>query len=347
MEVSKLPEYEGSLTVHLDGKDISVPKLASVNGKLQSAYYQIQDGDQVELLNYYTVLQILEFMDISSDQIGQVMVNHEIVDLSAKVYDNFTVSLQIDENGQALRTGEAGAFAEEGKETTDTVETEKIETEEIETQEVETGASQEVPSALEKAKADADKLVTQLKYERAEEALAQMIRSAMNPVQDPASGNEPEEQIRIDKSSKELYGSLQDNINRLKKGTPITDLRKEAIEKEQKPDTTVQTEKMNADVNEKKEEVSEPSTETTLTVPPMSTENVNGKLLQILHVIVNDELVTLKGKPDYIYVDVFEFIQFDLSRPQGKSVETLINGRKAQYTEPLSNGDRLEIFWKD
>lgn len=347
MEVSKLPEYEGSLTVHLDGKDISVPKLASVNGKLQSAYYQIQDGDQVELLNYYTVLQILEFMDISSDQIGQVMVNHEIVDLSAKVYDNFTVSLQIDENGQALRTEEAGAFAEEGKETTDTVETEKIETEEIETQEVETGASQEVPSALEKAKADADKLVTQLKYERAEEALAQMIRSAMNPVQDPASGNEPEEQIRIDKSSKELYGSLQDNINRLKKGTPITDLRKEAIEKEQKPDTTVQTEKMNADVNEKKEEVSEPSTETTLTVPPMSTENVNGKLLQILHVIVNDELVTLKGKPDYIYVDVFEFIQFDLSRPQGKSVETLINGRKAQYTEPLSNGDRLEIFWKD
>ena len=82
-------------------------------------------------------------------------------------------------------------------------------------------------------------------------------------------------------------------------------------------------------------------------VPPMSTETVNGKVMQILHVVVNNELVTLKGKPDYIYVDVFEFIEFDLSRPQGKMVETLINGRKAQYTEPLENGDKLEIFWKD
>jgi hypothetical protein len=66
-----------------------------------------------------------------------------------------------------------------------------------------------------------------------------------------------------------------------------------------------------------------------------------------LTVIVNGEPVTLTGKPDYIYVDVFDRINFDLSKPQGKMVETLINGRKAQYIEPLHNGDKLEIFWKD
>jgi len=28
-------------------------------------------------------------------------------------------------------------------------------------------------------------------------------------------------------------------------------------------------------------------------------------------------------------------------------VETLINGRKAQYIEPLKTGDVLEIFWRE
>lgn len=325
MEVSRLPEYKGSLTVHLDGKDICVPKLASVNGQLQSAYYRIQDGDRVELLNYYTVQQLLEFMDIAPDHTGRVMVNHEAVDLSAKVYDNFTVSLEIEEAENAgTKTSDDKDHGEENRKKES-----RIEGDQIEENLQEEDAPTEELSALEKAKADARRVVTQLQYERAEEALAQMIQTAMNPYAEP--------QIRVEKSSKEIYGSLQNNINRLKSGTPITELREEAIGKESeevKEARTDETDKTDAKA-------------VSIKVPPMSTEQVDGKLLQILHVIVNDQLVTLKGKQDYIYVDVFEFIQFDLSKPQGKSVETLINGRKAQYTEPLHNGDRLEIFWKD
>lgn len=341
MEISKLPEYEGSLTIHLDGKDICVPKSASVNGQLQSAYYQIQNGDQVELLNYYTVLQILEFMDISSENIGHVMVNHELADLSAKVYDNFTVSLQIEEQVYKETDGEERVTdAEENDAAAETApedETAQPENDFRDKEENETAETQQTISALEMAKEDARKLVTQLQYEKAEEALAQMIQAATTgavrermPVQETLPP--------VEKTSRELYGSLQNNLNRLKSGTPVTEIRKEAIEemKQERTDETVQTVQEVGTVQAEKTDI-----------PPMSTENVDGKLLQILHVIVNDELVTLKGKPDYIYVDVFEFIEFDLSRPQGKSVETLINGRKAQYTEPLSNGDRLEIFWKD
>lgn len=341
MEISKLPEYDGSLTIHLDGKDICVPKSASVNGQLQSAYYQIQNGDQVELLNYYTVLQILEFMDISSENIGHVMVNHELADLSAKVYDNFTVSLQIEEQVYKETDGEERVTdAEENDAAAETApedETAQHENDFRDKEENETAETQQTISALEMAKEDARKLVTQLQYEKAEEALAQMIQAATTgavrermPVQETLPP--------VEKTSRELYGSLQNNLNRLKSGTPVTEIRKEAIEemKQERTDETVQTVQEVGTVQAEKTDI-----------PPMSTENVDGKLLQILHVIVNDELVTLKGKPDYIYVDVFEFIEFDLSRPQGKSVETLINGRKAQYTEPLSNGDRLEIFWKD
>ena len=77
MIVSKLPGYQGNLTVRFEDKDIVLPKLACVNGMLQSAYYEIQNGDQVELLDYYTVKQIMEFMDVPADTIEVVYVNHE------------------------------------------------------------------------------------------------------------------------------------------------------------------------------------------------------------------------------------------------------------------------------
>ncbi|NLG03561.1 MAG: hypothetical protein GX567_07010, partial [Clostridia bacterium] len=60
---------------------------------------------------------------------------------------------------------------------------------------------------------------------------------------------------------------------------------------------------------------------------------------------VNDRPVTLTGKPSYIYVDVFDLIDFDLTKPQGRSVATLLNGQTAQYTEYLKQGDILNIYW--
>ena len=39
-------------------------------------------------------------------------------------------------------------------------------------------------------------------------------------------------------------------------------------------------------------------------------------------------------------------IDFDLSKPQGKGVVTKLNGRDAQYMEPLLENDVLEIYWE-
>lgn len=392
MEVSRLPEYEGSLTIHLDDKDISVPKLASVNGQLQSAYYQIQDGDQVELLNFYTVRQILEFMDIAPEDAGRIAVNHETVDLNARVYDNFTVSLQIEEQlpeKAALLYEETEAEGEEieedagerkGTESFQELKKEeafvtkgeenkasaKTDAENSQWGKTENGALKETGgSSLEKAKRDAQKIVNRLQYERAEEALSQMIQAAASGQSMPAGnrtgntagntgrnaspnnagrGNAAEEQpLRVEKSVRELYGSLQNNLNRLKSGTSIKELRQEAIREEQS-NAKMAEGSMEAGEDEAAKPEKAPGS---IQVPPARTENINGALVQTLYVVVNDEVVEMTGKADYIYVDVFQFIQFDLSKPQGTAVETLINGRKAQYTEPLSNGDRLEIFWKD
>ena len=64
-------------------------------------------------------------------------------------------------------------------------------------------------------------------------------------------------------------------------------------------------------------------------------------------VYVNKEPVVLNGKSNYIFVDIFDFISFDLNAGNGRAIETLINGRKAQYTEPLLSGDKIELFWKE
>ena len=63
-------------------------------------------------------------------------------------------------------------------------------------------------------------------------------------------------------------------------------------------------------------------------------------------VIVNGTPVTLTGKVNYVFVDVFSFIEFDLSKPAGRNIVTRLNGRNAEYMEPLKEGDVLEIYWE-
>ncbi len=63
-------------------------------------------------------------------------------------------------------------------------------------------------------------------------------------------------------------------------------------------------------------------------------------------VMVNGDSVVLSGKSGYVFVDIFERIDFDLGDSRGRHIVTQINGRPAQYMEPLNHGDQLEVYWK-
>lgn len=64
-------------------------------------------------------------------------------------------------------------------------------------------------------------------------------------------------------------------------------------------------------------------------------------------VVANGETVFLprKGK-EWMYVDIFNHILFDLNEPKG-SIVLMLNGREAGYTDTLQDGDEIRIFWKD
>ena len=60
----------------------------------------------------------------------------------------------------------------------------------------------------------------------------------------------------------------------------------------------------------------------------------------------NGENKILKGKAQYIIVDIFDYIDFDLTIPRG--IITLnLNGEKASYTEKIKDGDIIEVFWSN
>lgn len=64
-------------------------------------------------------------------------------------------------------------------------------------------------------------------------------------------------------------------------------------------------------------------------------------------VYVNGQPVRLTGKQRYVFVDIFDFYQFDLTQSRGRSVITNLNGQNAQYSAELQAGDEIELGWKE
>lgn len=58
-------------------------------------------------------------------------------------------------------------------------------------------------------------------------------------------------------------------------------------------------------------------------------------------VTVNGKEVTLKGKEEYLFVDIFNFV--DLKIENNKVPEMKLNGKRASYTDVLKPGDNIEI----
>ncbi len=67
----------------------------------------------------------------------------------------------------------------------------------------------------------------------------------------------------------------------------------------------------------------------------------------LLTVSVNGISVSMSGKDNYVFVDVFDYINFDLNASRGRSIITKVNGATAEYMQPLEDGDIIEIYWQD
>ena len=74
-------------------------------------------------------------------------------------------------------------------------------------------------------------------------------------------------------------------------------------------------------------------------------EKLEDEDIYAMKVIVNDEEVKIKDMSSMMFVQIFSYIDFDLSEPKGNIVLKL-NGKDAAYTDIVNNGDIINIYWK-
>ena len=255
LTIDKLPEFGTTMRVIVNEKQVDLPKFASVNGQLQSGYYSIREGDVIEILDYYTVRQIAEFMDVIVDRSMNIYVNNKQADMDTRVYEKFSVLWTMANNNFPGENTFAGTNTFPGERN----------------------------------------------FPEEEEFQA-------------------EDDFQEDNDFQEMPGvmgesSVQEDVDTRKANSVAEETTSITEERKQNPDTT----------KEQPETTKEPTQ---------------------INVTVNHMGVTLSGKAEYVFVDVFSYIDFDLSTPKGKGIVTKLNGRDAQYMEMIHNGDIIEIYWK-
>lgn len=259
LDINQLPEFGAVMRVEVNDTPVDLPRFASVNGELQSGYYSIQEGDNVEILSYYTVRQVAEFMDVIINQEMNIYVNNKLADMDSKVYENFSVVWTMEE----LQLSDREKYENELEDTFD-------------------------------ALPEDDGTYQKSGY--AEAPTAPESPSGLDGAKDAEGG--------VWHEGEETESGEREN------GSPASE----------------------ADAGKPAEEGGESG--------PEEAGGVS------MYVSVNGEQIRLAGKMSYVFVDVFEHIDFDLSRPKGTGIVTRLNGRDAQYMEEIHSGDTIDIYWK-
>lgn len=253
LELGKLSELGDALQVYVNGKQISLPQTAEVNGHRENEFYRIGQNDDIRIRNSYTVKEIAEFLDVPLG--ADIRVNDTAAQPDTRVYEHFTVSWDM------KNPLPEGSYAD------------------LPDADTEEDAYREEPvygegPVMQKAEAVAgEAAMTQGTETAAENGTASVTTQGTSGKQD------------------EKYESVEQ---------------------------TAQSQ----------------------SVAPQGPHP--------LTVIVNHSPITMQGKASYVFVDVFDYIDFDLgsSASAGRSIVTNLNGRPAQFMEPLNEGDVIEIYWK-
>jgi len=57
--------------------------LFAINGSLEPSNYVIQEGDEIETRNFYTIGQLAEFMDVRIDEEAGIILNGKPADMGS------------------------------------------------------------------------------------------------------------------------------------------------------------------------------------------------------------------------------------------------------------------------
>ena len=263
--IEKLEEYTSSTIVfEVNHKMVTCPRFVQVNGKLEPPTYHIQDGDQIEVCNYYTVSQLAEFMDVEVDTDAEILVNNRIEDMNAQIYENFSVDWTV----QSYRT-----------------------------------------------------------------AVEDMVTEVSAPALMTEAATEPETELTSNPESEETLPAV----------AQAEDVQTESYEAVEEVETEAEEQEAEDSVKPSDAESAKGQEESSEEEAPKEAEPVPVDCA----VFVNGELIVMRGKAEYVFIDVFDYIDFDLSDSRGRAIVTQVNEKNAFYTQTLSEGDEVVIRWSE
>lgn len=91
--LGKLNSEKSKLNITVNNMNVTLPNLCTVNGEIAVDSYKIQNGDDVEVLDYLKVSQVLELLDLNIEDNQYVTVNNAKADMDTKVYPRFSVDI--------------------------------------------------------------------------------------------------------------------------------------------------------------------------------------------------------------------------------------------------------------
>jgi len=242
--IADLPEYESTITFIVNGQTVYCPRYAEVDGRLQPPTYEIKEGDCIEMRNYYTVEQLVQFMDVEIAYDSVIYVNNVSVDPDEQVFENFTVDFMIIEPD----------FGEEEKE--------KKEGEEGE--------------------------------------------------EGPSDAGEPAD---------------SDGAENTENADGIEDLAEETSQENGDEGASAAEDAPEEDDKENE--------------APGFNRNLG------ISVTINGENYLMQGKDTFTFVDIFDYIKFNMNESRGRGVITTINGSDCGYTDVLKDGDDIVVKWSE
>ncbi len=344
--VSKLPESKVALSFTVNGTKVACPRMIQANGENVSGLYEIKEGDVIMSLDYYTLDQVLAFMDIVPT--GNVYVNSASAEPMAKVYDGSVIRVESEEkqvpkkeekaseqketvtmsqriadavtNAMTETTTEAASVSEK-KEEEPTVQEDIYESYVMSYDDY----VREVPVEYKKPKPEEDSKASRL----------MSILSSLNA---------SESSLKFGKSMS------TDAYTPVRTGKPLPPLvpRNKAVTQETEATGTENVQDSSGVSKDITAEQNGPNNTGASATPETSSSDAtpaNAGPADIV-VIVNGQAKVLKGKSSYLLVDVLDVVSFNLADARGRQPVVKVNGVSSTFMKAIKDSDVIELAWK-
>lgn len=343
-KIADLIDYNGKIVVYMRGDEMPLPKPVKVNGNAVTEEYLIQNGDEITVSSTYTYDEIFEYMGLSpedmilfingtrADDTMEVCASDQLEFKNRKEYELKEI---YKESNAGMHSKKRREVKKEEKAKTDTEkaveETSANDEPKIAAEETAEAAGTEPESAFEDKEQEPESGSESDRAVDAETESVSEMKSETLPEDEPVESTEPESEVTVEEQPQPEEKAEEETVREPEiKAAEASSDEKTAQEQPQaaaRPEKPAGREEKKAAAVKEKEE------------PPM---DAGKKII----VIVNQKPVVMRGKQSYMFVDIFDYIDFDTSRMQGSGIATLVNGKDAQYTQELFNGDKIEVYWK-